>query len=287
MTETKGDYAKHYLEEATGPRVYVGIPSRGPVHIAWHMNMMELSWPVNESVKTRIAPGMEIAAARNNLVLDAQGVGAKYLFFIDDDVTIPRDAPHHMMYQMETHPEWDVLTGIYVTKSVPPEPLIFGGPRGSSGAFWDWKVGETFPVWGCGMGCALIRMSAFDKFPDPWFKFSESHDDNGGTLKEGEDMYFCRKLIENGGVIMADGSVICGHIDVKDGKLYRLWADTPPVRNARKEIRDNTGNLISPEPVMTLQAKDPGQHPANPDGPKATSSPKPPPPPPRKKRKRK
>ena len=285
MTDEKAAYSKNHLEDEVPPRVYVGIPSRGPVHIAWHMNMIDLSWPVNESRKTRVAPGIEVANARNNLVLDAQGVGSKYMFFIDDDVVVPRDAPQHMIYQMETHPEWDMLTGIYVTKTVPPEPLVFGGKPGTSGAFWDWVVGETFPVWGAGMGCALIRMTAFDKFPDPWFKFSKSVNDDGGTNEEGEDMYFCRKLREAGGTIMADGSVICGHIDVKNGKMYRLWADTPPVRNARQEIRDNTGGLISKEPVMLLQAKDPAKFPANPDGPRPS---KPPPPPPKKaKRKRK
>lgn len=251
MSEKKQDgYSAPKTEEAP-PRLMVGIPSRGPVHIAWAMMLQTLQYPVGEARITKVAPGMEIAAARNNMVLAAQEANVEYLFFIDDDVTIPSFAPRRMLFEMETHPEWDMLTGVYCTKSNPPEPLIF---RDKPGAFWDWRLGETFPITGAGMGCALIRMTAFDRFKDPWFRFHE-HNDGVNSRSEGEDMYFCRRLREEGGTIMCDGAVICGHIDIKTGDLYRLWEDTPPVRNALPEFDGATG-LVSPEGKMRIQAKE-------------------------------
>lgn len=228
-------YKKSHLDQ---PDIYtyLAVPSRGPTHVNWTMSMMNLHWPINTSTKRGIIVGQDVAQARNNFVWEAKECGAKYLFFIDDDVLIPPEGPKHMIYQMDTHPEWDVLTGVYVTKSEPPEPVLFGGKVGSPGVFWDWEVGTQFPVWGAGLGCAVIRMTAFDKFPDPWFKFSNEKRGNVSE-EEGEDIYFCRNLVENGGTIMADGQILCGHIDIRSGNLYQLWQDTPPVRNAPKEIQ--------------------------------------------------
>lgn len=232
----KPTYSKSHLE-VDDIYTFMAIPSRGPTHVNWCMSMLNMRWPINQSTKRGIIVGEDVAQARNNFVLEAQAVDAKYLFFVDDDVLVPPNTPIELINQMDRHPEWDMLTGVYVTKTDPPEPVLFGGKVGSAGVHWDWEIGTQFPVWASGMGCALIRMTAFDKFPAPWFAFT--HEAEGVTSKEeGEDIYFCRKLMEAGGTIMADGSILCGHVNIQTNEIFQLPYDSPPVRNAPKQLRD-------------------------------------------------
>jgi hypothetical protein len=155
----------------------VAIPSNGPVHIAWAIMYSQLQWPVSGERNTIVPIKVPIATARNNCAIAAKERDCKYLVFIDDDVLIPDSAMKLMLYQMEQNDDWDAITGVYCTKTIPPEPLIFGGkPEDVSGPYWDWKMGETFPVWGAGLGCCVIRVSAFDKIEEPYFAFVESSD---------------------------------------------------------------------------------------------------------------
>ncbi len=226
-------------------KLVVGIPSRGPVHIVWAFTYAHLQWPVSMNRATTLVVGEKHATARNNIVKNALERGAEYVFFLDDDVTVPNFAPQRMMYQMEQNPDWDLLSGVYVTKTAPPVPLIYGGEM-DGGAFWDWRCGETFPIGGCGMGCALIRASAFKKTEEPWFAFTEESDgfSIGGY---GEDLYFCKNLADAGGTLMCDGAVLCGHIDTEQNKMYRLWRDSRPFKNALPEFLADTASGQVPD----------------------------------------
>ena len=235
-------------------KLVVGIPSRGDVHVVWAFSFANLTWPVSMNRATTMTVGEEIATARNNIAQSAIDRGAEYLFFIDDDVTIPNHAPARMVYLMEQNPEWDLLSGVYVTKTNPPEPLIFG-PEQGTGAYWDWRCGEIFPIGGCGMGCALIRASAFEKVEEPYFAWTENVDgvNRGG---EGEDLYFCSQLAKAGGKLMCDGAVLCGHIDRKNGKMFRLWQDSRPFKNALPEfLADPLANQIGDSPEFSMFSK--------------------------------
>jgi hypothetical protein len=232
-------------------KLVVGIPSRGQTHIVWSFSFSQLMWPVSMSRSTTLTVGEEVATARCNIARNAIDRGAEFLFFIDDDVTIPNYGPQRMLYLMEQNPEWDVLSAVYVTKTAPPEPLIFGENL-SDGAYWNWRCGEVFEIGGCGMGCCVIRTSAFEKFPEPWFAWTDESDgiNKGG---EGEDLYFCRKLTEAGGTLMADGAVLCGHIDMKTGSLYRLWRDSRPFKNALPEfLADPASGQVGDSPSIKL-----------------------------------
>ena len=69
---------------------------------------------------------------------------------------IPPDTVLRMNQWMLTG-DVPVLSGLYFTKSVPSEPLIYRG-RGN-GHFTDWKIGEEVWVDGIPMGCTLIHSS--------------------------------------------------------------------------------------------------------------------------------
>lgn len=212
-------------------KILTGIPSMGKVHTLWSIMYTGLQWPVSASMKTMVTVKLDIAQARNNMAAQALEGGFKYLFFIDDDVMLPNMAPARMIYLMEQNPEWDALSGIYTTKTTPPEPLIFGGEIGSAGSYSDWRMGEVFPIWGAGLGCCVIRVSCLESMEEPWFRFSESSDGINSSA-EGEDLYFFRKLGEAGGTVMADGAIMCGHIDRDRDMIYQMWRESRPYKNA-------------------------------------------------------
>jgi GT2 family glycosyltransferase len=206
-----------------------------------------IALPINTSQMLQVIPGRSVEEARNVAVQKAREVGAKYLFFLDDDVLIPNQALRRMIFKMENTEDRyaiDLLTGIVPVKTDPPEPAIFRGHR--PGAFWGWKFNEVFEIDACGMACCLIRVSAFDKVAEPWFDWEASMD--GSNQHEvGEDIGFCNKLREAGGRLMADGGVLCGHMD-PDGKVYSLGLDSAPFREAGEELKKFT--LIEQEQAV-------------------------------------
>lgn len=237
-------------------RYAVAIPSNGPVHIAWAIMYSQLQWPVSGERNTIVPIKVPIATARNNCALKAMERDCKYLIFIDDDVLIPDYAMKLLLYQMEQNDDWDAITGVYVTKTTPPEPLIFAGePGDASGPFWDWRMGETFPIWGAGLGCCVIRVSAFEKIKEPYFAFVQSSD-GVNSQNEGEDLYFFRLLHEAGGKVMCNGSVLCGHMDRESNKVYNMWKDSKPYKNAIPEfLEDPLSATVPDSPEMEVISK--------------------------------
>src|SRR6266851_930356 len=147
----------------------------------------------------------------------------KYLFFLDEDTVPPTFALRRLIFLAENNPQMDVIGGIYFSKCETPAPLVFAGP--GQGSYWDWKVGELFKVWGIGMGCTLIRTTAFEKIKPPYFltvKGDASVDGVPYGEAWTEDLFFADKLNKAGGKIFADGSIICDHYDVNTMKSYTL-----------------------------------------------------------------
>jgi hypothetical protein len=227
----------------------IAIPARGTVRIEWAVNLKMLNPPVNTSFALRTMIGEQVDDARNGCVLDAREREAKYLMFIDDDVLIPNQGLRRMFDQMKQNPDWDLLSGIYVTKSDPVEPLVF--TEGEVGGSWAWTFNQTFPITGCGMGCCLIRMSAFEKVSEPWFKFVRTPQGKNHS-EEGEDLFFCRKLAEAGGVMMADGGLLCGHIHADTGAVHSVTADSLPIRRAKEGDLDSYTILDATSTLATI-----------------------------------
>lgn len=238
-SEVRTDLA--YNPEDAEIGVVLGLPTRGKVRAEWAVMFRSLQGPVNGSMATKIVINAPVAQARQAVAEWALENKARYLFFLDDDVLVPNNGLRRLIYLLDNNPTWDLVSGVYVTKTnpdvVPPEPsepLVFGGKPERPGAFWDWKLDEIFPIWGCGLGCALIRVETLAKLEAPWFAWTERVDgmDSKG---EGEDMYFTRKLREAGGTLMADGGLLCGHID-KAGIVHSMPIDSAPIMNADDKV---------------------------------------------------
>ncbi|KKL48740.1 hypothetical protein LCGC14_2322480 [marine sediment metagenome] len=233
-----------------GIGLMIGIPTLGrPVTLEWATAFNALNPPINFHTIISQVYGQHVAEARNSIVRAAIENDRKYLFFLSDDVIVPPHTLRQLIYRMEHDDKLGVVGGVYCSKSEPPSPLVFNG--NGSGCFWDWKVGEYFPVTGLGMDCTLIRVETLKYMPQGvWenqaaggpnleqvikdYKWFETIDDDqflDGINKAEqwtEDLRFLDKLKDTDWKIMCDSMVMAIHYDWKSGKRYSLPKGSKP-----------------------------------------------------------
>src|SRR3954469_14195363 len=103
--------------------VLIAIPTRGNVRVEWAVSLAGLAAPIHITQMVQIIPGRTVEEARNVACQKALEVGAKYLFFLDDDVLVPNQTLRRFLYLMENN-DWDLLTGIVPIRDRQPEPCV-------------------------------------------------------------------------------------------------------------------------------------------------------------------
>ncbi len=198
--------------------IAVCIPTLGLLHVNWVAAFMELIWPLNTGKAQLFVTGKSVAEARNETVARALSIENEdrevtHLFWIDDDVIIPRTA----LLQLLRHRR-SIASGVYFTRAELGEPLIF--PNAGGGTL-EFIPDRAFEVWGHGMGLTLVETEVYrkmqqeldlgtDQFGYPaWYRTTGGEDckvekqilDSGGT----EDLYF----LDRAGKIGFTGFVDC------------------------------------------------------------------------------
>lgn len=181
------------------------------------------------------------SAARNILAQYAIRNRFDYVFFLDADMSLPKEA----MKLLFMH-DLDIVSGMYMYRR---------GNDAYIGHFWDEEKDMFMAVprfdttrklnrieaHGC--GCLLIKTSVFGQLPKPWFYYNDgdpvnreyveqascddanaidNDDDSGITMDMylnsgynfGEDFNFFKKVREAGISVYVDTTILCGHISV-------------------------------------------------------------------------
>lgn len=144
-------------------RLMIGTPTTGLVRIEWVLARFGQVIPTNWS-NTDCMQFLHTYAPIEYLVADAQNLIVKacleqdmeWLLLIEHDNILPPGAFIAINEYMNSG-EVPVVSGLYFTKSNPPEPMVYRG-RGNS-FFKDWKLGEKVWVDGCPAGFLLIHAS--------------------------------------------------------------------------------------------------------------------------------
>jgi len=214
----------------------LGLPmGRKNVRREWAHAMMTMGWPMGVTIMHSLVLDSPVAEAREYICEQAHLVGAKYVWFVDDDTVPPSVAIRQLTYQLDQNPDAAAIGGIYVSRYGLPEPIVFRGY--GEGVFWDWAVGDVFEVDMIGTGCFLLRTSALNDIPKPWFRTVDvavegALEDRGldriGTIQNTDDMYFCKKLRAAGKKILAHGGVLCKHWNMDTGEVSELPKDSRP-----------------------------------------------------------
>lgn len=249
-------YAPINLVETVTPRLLISTPTMGTIRMEWVNARFGATIPCNWS-QVGVLQSMNPFVPIGYSVADAENLSAKALvegdfewfLSIEDDNIIPRDALIKVNNYM-IKGDIPVVSGLYFTKSVPPEPIMYRGS--GTGYYADWKMGEKVWVTGVPFGFTLIHGSlikqawkespeyivrgtitrkVFDyshgSYIDP---ISGAHLDEQGTT----DLAWCKKLVKNRifekagwpeiqkkeNPFLVDTSIFIKHIDRKDGTLY-------------------------------------------------------------------
>jgi hypothetical protein len=199
----------------------------------------------------------QVPDGRNIIAHNLLTGGYEWLLFIDHDVIVPPNL-FLLVNDVMAEKKYPIWAGIYFTKSVPSEPLIYRG-RGN-GYFRDWKFGDKVWVDGVHMGCTLIHRSVFEGlapncrryvpapgmpeiaefYINPAKVFSDPEQRATFVATGTEDLNFCERVIEQGVIqkagwevpdfkhpIMIDTSVYCRHIDQNGLQYPSLGEDAP------------------------------------------------------------
>lgn len=186
--------------------VAIAMPSGDMVHADFTANLAALCLNPGAPAAIVSAKGSIIAINRNQCVSAAQAIGASHILFLDTDLVFPLD----LLTRLLRHDK-DIVGALYA-KRTPPFHALGVTEDGKrlvlSGGLQRMKI---MPA-----GCLMIRLSAFDKLPRPWF--CDRHE---GEKIMGEDYHFCEQAHIAGFEIWCDTALSreIGHIGQK---VFRL-----------------------------------------------------------------
>lgn len=155
------------LDDSGNPRyvnrVLVSTPTTGRVWMQWvqarHSAVIPTNWSQVQMIE--YLPSFnpmryELADAQNLIVKQVITGDFEWLLLIEQDNLVPIDIFLRLNYYMREG-RVPIVSGLYYTKNVPTEPLIYRG-RGT-GAYTDWEVGDLVWCDGVPTGCLLIHRS--------------------------------------------------------------------------------------------------------------------------------
>lgn len=151
-------------------RLLIGTPMTGMLRAEWVLARYGQVIPTNWSA-TDTYQGISTYAPLRYLVADAQNLIVKtavekkveWLMLIEHDNLLPPDAFIRFNDYMREK-KVPVVSGLYFTKSVPPEPMIY---RGSGESFYtQWHLGDRVWCTGVPTGSLLIHCSILQKMWD-------------------------------------------------------------------------------------------------------------------------
>lgn len=233
------DYGKHNADlEASITRVrgsaawkkldtIMLIPAGATVPVKCVMSWMNLYMPPNNQLYRMAAVGMEVGEAYSQAI---EAILAhpdlskfKYILTLEHDNLVPADGLVKLLAQMEAHPEYDCIGGLYWLKGEGGHAQIWGDPRDPTNNFRPQvpRPNELQECCGTGQGFNLFRLDMF-RDPDlrrPWFKTQTE----GGVSTQ--DLYFWSDARKHGYRCAIDTSIHVGHYDLegKFGPPDMVW----------------------------------------------------------------
>lgn len=202
-------------------RVIMIIPASEKIHTKVYLSHRALVFPPNQAAHVMAAIGAEVGEAYSNAIeaiLNHPELSKwEYILTIEHD-NIPEqpDALVRLIKQMEAHPEYACIGGLYFTKGFGGCAQIWGDPKDSVINFRPQLPdpnGGLVECCGTGMGFNLWRLGMFKdpKLRKPWFKTIA--DATGvGT----QDLHAWSDFRKHGYRCAVDCSVKVGHYSVEE-----------------------------------------------------------------------
>lgn len=192
------------------------IPAGGSIPTKTALALWNVYMAPNNSLYRMACVGMEVgeafSTAIENILAHPQLNQYKYIWTCEHDNIPQPDALVKLLAQMEAHPEFACIGGLYFTKGTGGVAQIWGDPYDPSPNFRPQvpRPNTLQECCGTGMGFNVWRLSMFKdpKLRKPWFKTQSE----GGVATQ--DLYFWSDARKNGYRCAIDTSVPIGHYDL-------------------------------------------------------------------------
>ena len=198
------------------------VPALGTVPTKVVASWLSMYNPPNQRIVRMFAMGMEVGAAYSKtieqILVNPELSKFKYIVTIEADNVPPPDGIPRLLQQMERHPEYACIGGLYFTKGPGGQPQIWGDPRDPVLNFRPIPPvpDQLVECCGTGMGFNAWRLSLFkdEKLRKPWFVTTS--DSKNGCFTQ--DLYAWTDFRKYGYRCAIDCSIKVGHHDF-EGKF--------------------------------------------------------------------
>lgn len=198
-------------------RLLIGTPMTGLVRSEWvearYNQVIPTNWShaqITQWMSSQIPVRYQVHDAENIIAKNFVAGDWEWLLFIESDNVLPPGTLIALNEYMISK-EVPIVGGLYFTKSVPPEPMIYR--EMGKGYFADWKMGEKVWCSGLPFGCTLIHGSIIrelwkvapeyklgDNVLRRVFKVPEQQltgENSMGIVTGTSDLNFCKEIKEN------------------------------------------------------------------------------------------
>lgn len=198
-------------------RVIMVLPSADMIPAKVALALWSLIFPPNQGVVRMLALGQEVGDAYSNCIAQILGhpelSNWEYLLTCEHDNIPPADGVLTLIEDMEAHPEYAGIGGLYFTKGEAGVAQIWGDPADPVQNFRPQvpRAGELQECVGTGMGFNLWRLKMFKdkRIARPWFRTKASKEEGVGT----QDLAFASEARKHGYRFAVDCRVTVGHLD--------------------------------------------------------------------------
>jgi hypothetical protein len=198
-------------------RIVVILPADSTMATKVALSHWNLMFPPNNGVVRMLAVGMEVgeaySTAIDQILQHPELKDWEYVLTIEVDNMPPADGVIKLLEDMEAHPEFHCIGGLYFTKGYGGVAQIWGDPKDPVLNFRPQMPdteGKLKECNGTGMGFNLWRLRMFrdKKLRKPWFVTQKK--DGMAT----QDLYFWNDAKKHGYRCAIDCSIRVGHYDV-------------------------------------------------------------------------
>lgn len=198
------------------------VPTRGVIPARVVESWMGLMAPMNQKFTRIFVQGMEVGDAYNQavqLILDHPELSKwKYLLTVEEDNMPPPDG---LLRLYESIDDYAVVGGLYFTKGLDGQPMIYGNPKGVLDFVPQVPVPDTVQECnGLGMGFNLWRLELFREMEPPWFKTLQEWSPEAGGRAYTQDLYFFEQARRAGHRVACDTRIKVGHLDPQSGEVW-------------------------------------------------------------------
>jgi len=192
-------------------RILIGAPHRraSDKNVT---NFNSLQIPAGFTADIEEPIGHKVADAQNIIIQRAIDEGFNYVFFVEDDNLIPRNALVTLMKH-----KTDVVGGLYYRKYLPLETAGMHYDTDGTPASIEYEMGDVIhDTLVLPSGCTLIKTDVFKSMEAPYYKEIHVKD----RVQVTSDTYICERFREQGIDVITDTNVQCLHIDKGNGRFY-------------------------------------------------------------------